>query len=120
MESRIGRRERVHHYDRIDYSSSAWPHEFPFHGIGYDLEDELTDQTQKLPSPGQVEELLSALRVSTLREMSTEVLNSGVEHIKGSIDRLEYAKLLNSWIATAEEAVAAGRNVNRIAARRKR
>lgn len=120
MVSRIRRIERVHHDDRIDNSSSEWPHENPFYGIWYNLEDEFIDQTQKLPSPAQIEELLSALRVSTLREMSIEVLNSGVEHVKGSIDRLEYAKFLNSWIATAEEAVAAGRNVNRIAARRNR
>ena len=80
---------------------------------------ELTGQLEKFPAQEEVEELCSVLRVSTLREMAAEIVNGGIEYAKGNIDHLEYAKLLNSWIATAEETVAAGRNVSRIAARRK-
>ena len=80
---------------------------------------ELAGQLDKLPSPEDVEELCSVLRVSTLREMAAEIVNGGIEYAKGNIDHLEYAKLLNSWIATAEETAAAGRNVSRIAARRR-
>ena len=83
------------------------------------LDTELSVQLEKLPPPEDVEELLSVLRAATLRELATEIINSGIEHAKGNIDRLEYARLINSWIATAEETVAAGRNVSRIAARRK-
>lgn len=84
------------------------------------LDDELAGQLAKLPPTEEVEELFSALRVSTLRELATEIVNGGIEHAKGNIDRLEYVELLNSWIATAEETVAAGRNVSRIAARRRK
>ena len=80
---------------------------------------ELTGQLEKFPAQGEVEELCSVLRVATLREMAAEIVNGSIEHAKGNIDQLEYAKLLNSWIATAEETVAAGRNVSRIASRRK-
>lgn len=80
---------------------------------------ELTGQLEKFPEQGEVEELCWVLRVSTLREMATEIVNGGIEHAKGNIDRLEYARLLNSWIATAEETVAAGRNTSQIASRRR-
>ena len=75
-------------------------------------------QLDKLPSPEEVEELFSVMRVATLREMAAEILNGGIEHAKGNTDRLEYARLVNSWIATAEETVAAGRNLPGIVARR--
>ena len=83
------------------------------------LDEELDAQLEKFPAQGEVEELCAMLRVATLREMATEIVNGGIEHAKGNLDRLEYAKLLNSWIATAEETVAAGRNVSRIASRRR-
>ena len=84
------------------------------------LDEKLADQLDKLPQPEDVEELFSLLRAATLRELSAEIINGGIEHAKGNIDRLEYVALINSWIATAEETVAAGRNVSRIAARRKK
>ena len=96
-----------------------WPQESNY-GLGYYFEDELCDQLERLSPPEQIEELCSVLRVSSLRELSVEVVNGGIEHVKGTIDRLGYVKLLNSWLATAEETVAAGRNVKRIAARRRR
>ena len=85
----------------------------------YDYEEELCDQLARFPSADQIIDLCDALRVATLRELSAEILNGGIGHIRDNTDRLDYAKLLNSWIATAEETIAAGRNVNRIAARRK-
>ena len=57
------------------------------------------------------------LRASTLREMSIAIVNGSIEHAKGKIDTAEYLKLVNSWLATAEETVAAGKNVKRISAR---
>ena len=83
-------------------------------------DEELSEQLNKLPSPEEMEELFSVLRVSTLRELAVEIVNGGIEHAKGKISRAEYLELVNSWIATAEETVAAGRNVSRIAARRKK
>lgn len=83
------------------------------------LDAELAGQLEKLPQPEDVEELLSVLRVATLRELAAEIINGGVEYARGNIDRLEYVRLINSWIATAEETVAAGRNVSRLAARRR-
>ena len=81
-------------------------------------DEKLSGQLGKLPSTDEVEELFSLLRVATLRELSTEIVNGGIEHAKGNISQLEYIKLINSWIATAEETVAAGKNVSRIASRR--
>ena len=83
------------------------------------LDAELAGQLDKLPSSEDVEELCSALRVSTLRKLATEIVNGGIEHAKGNIDRLEYVKLLSSWVATAEETVAAGKNVSKITSRRR-
>ena len=87
---------------------------------GCDCRDELRDRLEKLPSPEQVEELFAALRVATLRELSAEIVNAGIACARNDMGQLEYVRLLNSWIATAEETVAAGRNVNRIAARRRK
>ena len=96
-----------------------WPQEL-LYGSPYGTEEELLDQLNKLPSSDQVEELCSVLRVAILRELSSEVVNGSIDHLKQKIDRLEYIRLLNSWIASAEETVAAGKNVNRIAARRRK
>jgi hypothetical protein len=112
-------RKRLMVYDTHNTLPSIdWPHD-PSVGIGYDYEDELCDQLDRLPDPEYVDELLSRLRVATIRELSKGVVNGGVEYVKGDCEKLEYMKLLNSWLATAEETIAAGRNVNRIAARRK-
>ena len=113
---RAGKRGEFHHIPIEDYP--AWPQE-DYPGPGYAWEDELCDQIAKLPTEQQVAELCSVLRVATLRELSWEIVNGGIDHLKGNTGRLEYAKLLNSWIATAEETIAAGRNLNRIAGRRK-
>ena len=51
-------------------------------------------------------------------KMAAEIVNGSIEHAKGNIDRLEYVRLVNGWIATAEETVAAGGRLSRIAARR--
>ena len=83
-------------------------------------DEELFNQLDKLPSPEEVEELFSVLRVAALRELSVEIVNGGIEHAKGKISRVEYLELVNSWIATAEETVAAGRNASKIAARRRK
>ena len=86
----------------------------------YDFEEQLVDQLEKLPKPEGVEELFSVLRVAALRELSVEVINSAIEYVKSNGDRLEHVKLINSWLATAEETVAVGRNLNPIVARRKK
>ena len=120
-EPHLEKRSRIHHpFDDSPVGElHIWPQEAHY-GLGYSLEDELYDQFGKLPAPEHVEELCSALRVATLRELSSEIINGGIKHVKGNADSLGYAKLLNSWIATAEETVAAGKNVNTVAARRKR
>ena len=82
-------------------------------------EEKLLDQLAKLPSPEEVAELCGVLRVATLREFSTEVVNAAIDYAKGKTGPLEHITLINSWLATAEETVAAGGNVNRIASRRR-
>ena len=92
-----------HHLDKTRQDSS-------------DIERKL----DRFPSSEEVEELCSVLRVSDLRQLTSEILNASIAYLKEDKDRLEYAAFLSSWIATAEETVAAGKNVNRIAARRMR
>ncbi|GEM_PF-4986650 len=87
--------------------------------LGYSKEDELLDQLSKLPKPDEVTYLTSALQVVALRELASEVMNGGIRFaIDG--DRLGYLRLINSWIATAEETIAAGKRLKRIVARRKK
>lgn len=84
----------------------------------YSLEEEMLDQLGKLPDPERVREVVSLLRVTVLRQLATEVVNGGIQYIRQG-DRHNYARLLNSWMATAEEACAAGRRWKTVAARRK-
>ena len=99
----------------IEFLEDEWPQPL---SPEYDFEDELCAQLHEFPSPEQVEELCSVLRVATLRDLSVEIVVGGIEHVKNNTGRLNFAKFLNSWIATAEETLAAGSNVSRIAARR--
>ena len=88
----------------------------------YDSAAELCDQIARFPSAAEIEELCAALPSAALREFATELVKAGMVHVQAATNptnQLEYATLLNSWITTAEETVAAGRNVRRIAARRK-
>ena len=84
----------------------------------YGPEEQLRDHVERFLTAGEIEHLCSTLRVSNLREMAAEVIIAGIEHIRGNSSQLEYATLINSWLATAEETMAAGRNVKRIADRR--
>ena len=85
----------------------------------YGPEEQLHDHIERFLTVEEMEYLCSKLRVADLREMAAEVIIAGIEHIRGNSNQLEYATLINSWLATAEETVAAGSNVKRIAARRK-
>jgi hypothetical protein len=66
-----------------------------------------------------VEELVSALKTPLLRQMTIEIINGSIVFAKSG-DRLEHVRALNSWIATAEETVAAGRRLEQILSRRKK
>lgn len=81
--------------------------------------DELTSHLDKLPTSEEIEELILALDVSTLREMSSAMLIASINYVNGREDKLQYLELLNSWIATAEETIAAGEDVGKILGRRK-
>ena len=81
--------------------------------------DELASQLDKLPTSEEIEELICTLDVSTLREMSSAMLTASINYMNGREDKLQYLELLNSWIATAEETIAAGEDVGKILGRRK-
>ena len=117
---RTANRVNTHFYDDLDafQGGDGWVTTI-LNSSGYDYEDELVDQLAKLPDSEDIDELMSTLRTSTLRHLSSEVINGTIDAILANADRLERAKFINSWIATAEETVAAGRNFSRIAARRK-
>ena len=81
--------------------------------------DELSGHLDKLPTSAEVEELICALDVPTLREMSAAMLTASIDYVEGRNDKLQYLELLNSWIATAEETIAAGEDLDKILAKRK-
>ena len=98
-----------------DIDSSLDAHQ----GGGAIGDGELIERLANFPSGEEIDELCSLLRVDTLREFSAEVLKGGLDHLRQRIDQAEYVRLLGSWIATAEETLAAGKNAKRVAARRK-
>ncbi len=81
--------------------------------------DELAGHIDKLPTSEEIEEIVSSLDVSTLREMSSAMLTASVNYVTEREDKLKYLELFNGWIATAEETIAAGRDVGKILGRRK-
>ena len=110
---------RLHDFwEHVEEEDDEWP-AITVEYSGYEYEDELVDQLAKLPSAEDVVELMSTLRVSSLREFSSEVVNGMVSFIIENRGRLQQARFINSWVATAEEIVAAGRNYNRVIARRR-
>ena len=81
-------------------------------------DEQLRDHIEKFLTPDEIEYLCANLRVVDLREMAAGVLIAGIEHLKGNCSQLEFATLINSWLATAEETVSGGKAAGRIAARR--
>ena len=83
------------------------------------MEDKLRSHIDELPTSEEVEELVHALDAPTLRELSSAILTASIEYVEGRSDKLAYLQILNIWIATAEETVAAGEDMDEILARRK-
>ena len=73
----------------------------------------------ELPTSEEVEELVHALDAPTLRDLSSAILTASIDYAQGRSENLAYLRTLNSWIATAEETVAAGEDMDEILARRK-
>lgn len=110
-------RDRRHQVGNRPYlSRNTWT--LPTVTSSYTPEDELFDRFQRFPAPTEVEELVSGLKTPLLRQMAIEIINGSIVYAKSG-DRLEHIRLLNSWIATAEETVAAGRRLEQILAKRK-
>ena len=84
-----------------------------------DSDSELYDRLSLFPDDDELVELCTLLPEKAMREFSVAVIKGSIEYLSNPDNRLEYAELLGSWIATAEETVAAGKNAERIAARRK-
>lgn len=93
--------------------------EIPAGESEYGPEDQLRDHLERFLTAEDIEYLCSKLRVSELRQMAADIMIAGIEHVRGNSSQLEFAILINSWLATAEETVAAGRNLNRVVARRR-
>ena len=93
--------------------------EIPAGESGYELDEQLRDHIERFLTAEEIEHLCATLKVSDLRQMAAEVVIASIESVKGNTSQLELATLINSWLATAEETVAAGKNAGRIAARRK-
>ena len=80
---------------------------------------ELYERLSLLPDDAELVELCTLLPEKALREFSVAVIKGSLDYLNDPNHRLEYAQLLSSWIATAEETVAAGKKAEQIAARRK-
>ena len=80
---------------------------------------DLEAQLAKLPTNDEVNAIAATLRTNTLRELAAEVIKGSIAYLHNPAARVECLTLLNSWIATAEETIAAGKNIRRIVARRK-
>ena len=93
--------------------------DIPAEEAGYGPDEQLRDHLDRFLAPEDIEHLCTKLRVSDLREMAAEIMIAGIEYVKGNSSQLEFAILINGWLATAEETVAAGKKAERIAARRK-
>ena len=96
---RRGRRRKFGYY-HDNHWSNMWSH-----NAGYGLEDELCDRIERLPSPERIDVIFGVLDVPVLRELSKEVVNDSIEHVKGRTTRLEYVRRIDDWIVTAEEMV---------------
>ena len=71
---------------------------------------DLDARLAKLPSDEQVEDIVAGLRVDTLRELSAEVMKGSIDYLHDPLAREDFLAMLNSWVATAEETIAADRN----------
>lgn len=85
----------------------------------YTSEDEWLDQLDSLPSQEQLEKLLGKMRTPELREYAQGLTEEIVAACKAG-NLLEVARVINGWIATAEELVTHRRNLRFIQAARSR
>ena len=85
----------------------------------YSSEDEWLDQLDSLPTEEQLERLVGMMRVSELREyIQGLTLDTAAACKAGNF--LEVARVINGWVATAEELVTHRRNMRFIQAARSR
>lgn len=85
----------------------------------YSSEDEWLDQLDSLPTEEQLEQLVGMMRVSELREYAQGMTRDAVAACKMG-DLLEVTRVINGWVATAEELVTHRRNLRFIQAARSR
>ncbi len=85
----------------------------------YTPEDEWLDQLASFPSQEQLEKLLGLMRAPELREYTQGLTVDTIAACKAG-DLLEVAKVINGWIATAEELVTHRRKLRFIQAARSR
>ena len=79
---------------------------------------EMREQLGMLPSPDDVDVVLSQVDERYLREFATAIMTVAVDAAWRNCMGLDDARLLNGWFATMEEIVAAGDDLEEILARR--
>lgn len=83
-------------------------------------DEEISAQTEMLPSPEEVSAVIAQLEADDLREFAASVMNAAVDSARmGHVD-LDRIRLLNGWFASMEETVAAGDYLEEILSRRYR
>ena len=119
-------RSRVHHEDIADgWDVQVWnPDAMTLEALDhiaehYSPEDALFDALDDLPTRPQVTKLIELLRHKELKEVTEGVLNDCSQAAK-TLQPLEYANTINSWVATAEEIIANRRTYRYIMAAKDR
>ena len=82
--------------------------------------EERHGQLAMLPTPSEVEAVISQLSKKHLREFAAAIMATAVESARWGRVNLETIRLLNGWFATMEEIVAAGDQLEEILSRRMR
>jgi hypothetical protein len=78
-------------------------------------EDELAEMLEELPDEQQIAALVDKLSVKALRHMMADLLEHNVKVAKNpDLYPYEFAELLSSWIATAQELVASKGRVTKL------
>jgi hypothetical protein len=83
--------------------------------VAYTREDALFDMLDELPTDAQIADLVSRLRVSTLRNMTTDLLKYNVAVAKDhALYPYMFCERLSSWLATAQEVLASRKRLRQV------
>lgn len=81
----------------------------------YTREDALFEMLDELPTDAQISDLVDRLRVSTLRNMTTDLLKYSVKVARDhTLYPYTFCERLSSWLATAQEVLASRKRLRQV------